>query len=67
MEEVAELEWGRAQDVFAKFRIGRTALERLAREGKIKSVSIKLKPGSRRFTRIFSFQSIRELLAGANL
>jgi hypothetical protein len=67
MNEAQDVEWGRAQDVFAKFRIGRTALERLAREGKIKSVSIKLKPGSRRFTRIFSFQSIRELLATANL
>jgi hypothetical protein len=67
VNEPADAEWGRAQDVFAKFRIGRTALERLAREGKIKSVTIKLKPGSRRFTRIFSFQSIRELLAGANL
>jgi hypothetical protein len=67
MNESENAEWGRAQDVFAKFRIGRTALERLAREGKIKSATIKLKPGSRRFTRIFSFQSIRELLATANL
>jgi hypothetical protein len=62
-DKVEDAEWGRAQDVFAKFRIGRTALERLAREGKIKSVTIKLKPGSRRFTRLFLIQSVREFLS----
>ena len=62
MGKVAEPEWGRAEDIFAQFRIGRTALERLAREGKIKSVSIKLKPASRRYTRIFLIQSVREFL-----
>jgi hypothetical protein len=62
MNEVEDAEWGRAQDVFAKFRIGRTALERLAREGKIKSATIKLKPTSRRYTRIFLIQSVREFL-----
>ena len=62
MEKVAEPEWGRAEDIFAQFKIGRTALERLAREGKIKSVTIKLKPSSRRFTRLFSVESVREFL-----
>jgi hypothetical protein len=55
-------EWGRAEDIFAQFGIGRTALERLAREDKIKSVTIKLKPDSRRSTRLFSIQSVREFL-----
>ena len=62
MDKVAEPEWGRAEDIFVQFKIGRTALERLAREGKIKSVSIKLKPTSRRFTRLFSIESVREFL-----
>jgi hypothetical protein len=62
VEKIAELEWGKAQDIFVQFRIGRTALERLAREGKIKSATIKLKPSSRRYTRIFSIQSVREFL-----
>jgi hypothetical protein len=60
--KVAEPEWGRAEDIFAQFKIGRTALERLAREGRIKSVTIKLKPSSRRYTRLFLIQSVREFL-----
>jgi hypothetical protein len=61
-DKITDPEWGRAEDIFAQFRIGRTALERLAREGKIKSATIKLKPSSRRYTRIFSIQSVREFL-----
>jgi hypothetical protein len=60
--KVTEPEWGRADDIFAQFKIGRTALERLAHEGRIKSVTIKLKPTSRRYTRIFLIQSVREFL-----
>jgi hypothetical protein len=60
--KVGDPEWGRAEDIFAQFKIGRTALERLAREGRIKSVTIKLKPTSRRYTRIFLIQSVREFL-----
>ena len=61
-KKIAEPEWGRAEDIFAQFKIGRTALERLAREGRIKSVEIKVKPTSRRYTRIFLIQSVREFL-----
>jgi hypothetical protein len=62
VDQVAAPEWGRAQEVFVKFGIGRTVLERLADEGQIRSVTIRLKPGSRRVTRLFSLQSIREYL-----
>jgi hypothetical protein len=62
MEKIAEPEWARSPQVFAQFGIGRTALERLAREGQIKSVTIKLKASSRRTTRLYSVQSIREFL-----
>jgi hypothetical protein len=62
MAKVADPEWGRAEDIFAQFKIGRTALERLAREGQIKSVNIKRKPSSRRSTRLYLIQSVRELL-----
>jgi hypothetical protein len=60
--KVTEPEWGRAEDIFAQFKIGRTALERLANEGRVKSVTIKLKPTSRRYTRLFLIQSVREFL-----
>jgi hypothetical protein len=62
MEKIAEPEWGRAEDIFAQFKIGRTPLERLAREGKVKSVTIRRKPSSRRTTRLYLIESVREFL-----
>jgi hypothetical protein len=61
-QQVGDPEWARASQVFTQFGIGRTALERLAREGQIKSVTIRLKASSRRTTRLYSIQSIREFL-----
>jgi hypothetical protein len=62
-QQVGDPEWARSAHVFTRFGIGRTALERLAREGQIKSVTIKLKASSRRTTRLYLVSSIREFLA----
>jgi hypothetical protein len=62
VDQVADPEWGRSAVVFEKFGIGRTALDRLAREGRVRSVTIQLKAGSKRVTRLYSIQSIREFL-----
>jgi hypothetical protein len=61
--KVEDREWARSAQVFEQFGIGRTALERLAREGQIKSVTIKRKTSSRRTTRLYSIESIRKFLA----
>jgi hypothetical protein len=57
-----ETEWARAKQISAQFGIGRSTLDRLAKEGQIESKVIKLS-GARKGTRLFSIQSIRELLA----
>jgi len=57
-----ETEWARAKQIGAQFGIGRSTLDRLAKEGRIESRVIKLS-GARKGTRLFSVQSIRELLA----
>lgn len=62
MFQVEGPEWARSARVFEQFGIGRTALERLAQEGQIKAVTIKRKASSRRTTRLYSIQSIREFL-----
>lgn len=62
MFQIEGPEWARSAQIFAQFGIGRTALERLAQQGQIKSVTIKSKVSSRRTTRLYSIQSIREFL-----
>jgi hypothetical protein len=62
-QPIGDPEWARSAQVFTQFGIGRTALERLAREGQIKSVTIKLKASSKRTTRLYLVASIREFLA----
>jgi hypothetical protein len=56
-------EWGNAEQIFVRFGLGKGTLLKLVSEGRIKSVSVKVKAGARKGVRLFSVQSIRELLA----
>jgi hypothetical protein len=56
-------EWGSARRVFEKFCLTRGTLDKLEKAGRIKSSAIRVKEGSRKSVRLYSFASIRELLA----
>jgi predicted site-specific integrase-resolvase len=56
------IEWARARQVFIQFGIGRSTLDRLAREGKIKCKTLKGR-FAKKGIRVFNVSSIRELLA----
>ena len=56
-------EWGNAAHVFEQFGLTKGTLYKLAKTGRIKSSTIQTKEGSRKNIRLFSFASIRELLA----
>ena len=58
-------EWGNADQIFEQFGLSRGTLYKLADAGRIKSVSIKTKAGSRKGVRLFSIESIRELLVSS--
>jgi hypothetical protein len=64
-ESVDSAEWGTAEQIFGKFGLSRGTLYKLADAGRIKSVSIKTKPNSRKGARLFSIESIREMLASS--
>ena len=54
-------EWTDAKQTFRRFALGRTVLDRLVREKKIRSVSLK-EPGMERGKRLYCVRSIREYL-----
>ena len=56
------IEWARARQVSVQFGIGRSTLDRLAREGKIKCKTLKGR-FAKKGIRVFNVSSIRELLA----
>ena len=56
-------EWGNAEQVFEQFGLTKGSLYKLADTGQIDSASIKTREGSRKSIRLFSFSSIRKLLA----
>lgn len=58
-----EPEWANFQQVYLQFGLPRTTLLKLAASGRIRSVSLKIKEGSRRGVRLFEIDSIRALLA----
>ena len=64
--EVPVIEWARARQVFMQFGIGRSTLDRLAREGKIKCKTLK-GVGAKKGIRVFNVSSIRALLAASDL
>ena len=60
------IEWARARQVFVQFGIGRSTLERLAKEGKIKCKTLKGR-FAKKGIRLFNISSIRDLLATSDL
>ena len=56
------IEWARARQVFVQFGIGRSTLDRLAKEGKIESKTLKGR-SAKKGIRVFNVSSIRDLLA----
>lgn len=57
--------WGNAKHVFEQFGLTKGTLYKLADAGRIKSVAIKTKKDARKSIRLYSFTSIRELLASS--
>jgi hypothetical protein len=62
MPEDAVTEWGTADQIFSRFGLTRGTLYKLADAGRIKSTLIKTRDSARKGIRLFSVQSIRELL-----
>ena len=60
--ETPTVEWARPRQVFVQFGIGRSTLDRLAREGKIKFKTLKGE-AAKKGIRVFNVASIRALLA----
>ena len=54
-------EWVDAKQAFAIFKLGRTTMDRLRKEGKIKSVSLR-EPGMARGKRLYEIYSVRGYL-----
>jgi hypothetical protein len=57
-----DIEWGTAEQVFARFGLTKGMLYKLAEAGRIKSALIKSRDDAKKGTRIFGIQSIRELV-----
>jgi hypothetical protein len=58
------IEWARAREIYERFGIGRTALYWLAREKRIQT-SVIIRRDGRKGTRLYSVESIRQLLEAA--
>jgi hypothetical protein len=64
--EPLSVEWARPKQVFVQFGIGRSTLDRLAREGKIKCKTLKSR-FAKKGIRLFNVASIRDLLGTSDL
>jgi len=55
-------EWGNAEQIFERFGLSKGTLLKLASQGRIKTVRLKLSPEARKSVKLFSIESIRVLL-----
>lgn len=67
MERTANItEWGSAEQVYVKFGLSKSALRKLAEQGKIKEKLIKDRPEARKGIRVYELESIRNYLSDDN-